>query len=252
MKSLLTSLILAIVLVSCSTSEEPSGYTISAEVTNGEDVLIKLDRRQDGEWITLDSTVVENGAFTLSGAVEGPEMVYLKFIEGDEVNYTTVFLENTDITIKGDADDVDFLDISGSASHDQYGEYAAGLETITEPYDTLYELHSLAESDAIKDSLEDLIEIVAGKEEAYALDYIKENAASPVAPYIALRSVAYHYEFDELKPVVDQMDAVQSGSKYLTTLHETLDKLEILTIGATIEFDQDIFTISNFGTNCIS
>jgi len=94
MKTIFVTLLTMLILVSCSTTE-PSGFTISGQVENGDAVEIRLDAREKGEWITLDSTVIENGSFTLNGAVEHPEMVYLKFIEGDEINYTTVFLENS-------------------------------------------------------------------------------------------------------------------------------------------------------------
>ncbi|MCP4121477.1 MAG: AhpC/TSA family protein [Bacteroidetes bacterium] len=231
MKTLFASLLTMLILVSCSTTEH-SGFTIAGQVENGDTVEIRLDAREQGEWITLDTAVIENGSFTLSGAVEHPEMVYLKFIKGDEINYTTVFLENSAITIQGDADDVDALAINGSSVHDEYAVFAGGMDQVTEPYDTLYELHSLAGSDQIKDSLEQLIKEVEEAEEQYVLDYISSNATSPVAPYAAIRSLAYYMEYDQLKPVVDQIIEGGTETKYLTSLNEMLVKLKQLAIGA--------------------
>ena len=231
MKTILTIFLFALILVSCSTSK-PDGFQVTAEVTNGDSLIVMLDGREQGEWINIDSAVVVDGSFTLNGMMDEPRMVYLKFIDGDEMNYTTLFLENSDIAIKGDLLDVDALDINGSSTHDMYDVFSEGLKVVTEPYDTLYDLLDLAENDATKDSLDKLIKKIESDEEAYVISYINNNAASPVASYAALRSLAYYMEYDELKPVVDAIKAEQEDSKYLDNLNETLAKLQNLAIGS--------------------
>jgi peroxiredoxin len=224
---------MAMLIFSCTQTGSPeyNGFTIDGKVDNGEGLLITLDIREDGEWINLDSASVEEGVFTLKGELDHAEMTYLKFINGDDIAYVSLFVENTNIQVEGDAADVDNLSITGSASHDLYAEFSEEYDKYYTMYDSLYTMKESAEDQALKESLEEMIVKVEDDSDVYLKEFVTAHPASQVAPYLALRYMAYGSEYDDLAPVVAAVEEEISASKYIDALNETLGKLKVLAVG---------------------
>ncbi|MGB5555215.1 MAG: DUF4369 domain-containing protein, partial [Flavobacteriaceae bacterium] len=79
MKKLLWSLGILLVVVACN--QKPEGYTIegnlTGEIENGTQVFLRKMGDQ-GQPIDLDTTKIENGHYTFSGAsVASPEVHYI-------------------------------------------------------------------------------------------------------------------------------------------------------------------------------
>ena len=103
---------MAALLAACQQSQKEQ-YSIDGMLTgdNIETGMAYLQKYQNGEYVRLDSAVVENGAFTLKGKVDYPEMYNLCIELGDQTEeesaqkilWLNFYLENSPISIEGDA-----------------------------------------------------------------------------------------------------------------------------------------------------
>ncbi|MCB0631442.1 MAG: DUF4369 domain-containing protein, partial [Lewinella sp.] len=89
-------IILLLCLSSCRTAVQPAdGFTINATINGLEDgwaKLVKLDLNTNGQ-ILVDSTIIQNGAFSFAGHLETP---YLhSIIINDAPEKIHIFLENS-------------------------------------------------------------------------------------------------------------------------------------------------------------
>ena len=76
---------MAALLAACQQTQKEQ-YSIDGMLTgdNIETGMAYLQKYQNGEYVRLDSAVVENGAFTLKGKVDYPEMYNLCIELGDQ------------------------------------------------------------------------------------------------------------------------------------------------------------------------
>ena len=103
---------MAALLAACQQSQKEQ-YSIDGMLTgdNIETGMAYLQKYQNGEYVRLDSAVVENGAFTLKGKVDYPEMYNLCIELGEQTEeesaqkilWLNFYLENSPISIEGDA-----------------------------------------------------------------------------------------------------------------------------------------------------
>ena len=89
MKKIFYSLIVSVLLFSCTTKPK---FKIQGElngVDNGSAVLSKV---VDNKLVTVDSVAIKNGNFVFTGAVEQPEFYLITF--SDTLDRIQLFVEN--------------------------------------------------------------------------------------------------------------------------------------------------------------
>jgi peroxiredoxin len=106
--------LLALILISCNTSNKEEGYIIRGTINGldeGTALLAKLDLTTN-EQQNVDTTEIKNGKFIFKGKLDSPYL-HTIFINGKSKK-THLFLENSDITITGDFDTFETAKIIGS------------------------------------------------------------------------------------------------------------------------------------------
>ncbi len=116
MKNLVFALFVLFTLA-CSGPQPKDGFIIKGKIRGLRQNVAYLVTYKDGAAVTLDSSVVDTrkGTFRLHGRVETPDLMYIAFPDGSEIE---VFIENAMITIEGDR--IQNAVISGSRSNDEY------------------------------------------------------------------------------------------------------------------------------------
>lgn len=213
--------------------------------------------------VTLDSTVVKNGQFTLKGTVEGPVMSTLTIDMNDpkdpnpdyrnkavEVKF---YVENSDISVEGDVATLPAVYynpertgkpvIKGSASQNVYEKFNMLLQAtrdtlniLSERYINEYNVPSMEGKDATDIGIAIVNEEKPYKEQLkqLTLGFIRDNIASPVGFDQAAYAVQDYLfpitaaEFDELMQL---MEKNWGTTKQFAKLKSNADKLRRLCIG---------------------
>jgi len=224
-KVILSSVLLALIisLVSCKGKKE--GFTLSGTITGADTAWVLLKKREDGKWITKDSTRVAEGKFSFTGTVEMPEMNYLAI--KDKEGFLPFFLENAEINMTVYADSLDKSTVTGSATHDLYATFLKQDELYNKKMEELYAEYMKAKeaNDSVKAlSMEGGFDAIQ-KEQTKALkDFILKNSKSVVAAYLTL-SNAYNFELAELQEINKALDPSISKSSYVMKLKEREETL---------------------------
>lgn len=122
MKKILLSLTVVAGLLSCNS--KPEGYVLNGSLTgdveNGTQIFIrKID--ENNQPVDIDTTTVQNGKFTVSGAVDGPELIYV-FIDKVQ-GYTPVVAEKGEIELTAQKDSLHFAKVKGTQQNDIFFKY---------------------------------------------------------------------------------------------------------------------------------
>lgn len=236
----------AIVLFSfaCSGPRQQDGFVIKGSIKGLSQKVAYLVTYKDGGAVKLDSSVVDTnkGTFSLHGKVETPDLLFITFPDGSEIE---VFTENAMITVKGDS--IKNTIISGSPSNDVYAAYKAGRDSIDKvfnsqevEYDSVLVKYNAArkagnetEIRVLYDQLAKIEAIPEARMKAYNLAFVKNHGSSFVAPVVLWNEVAWSMDAPEMEPLVKGFDTILQKSAYIVLLNKRIETLKKVAIGST-------------------
>ncbi len=145
-----------------------NGFVITGNVTgfaDGTTVSFLNEQTNQPE----KQTTIEGGKFIVKGKMDQPGFKGLIF--GDQPPLVPMFIDNSNITLKGDKNAIDQLEIKGSPSHALYSEYSNALK----PYDKIISSGGTIDDNASKEV------------EKISSDFVKKHHDSYVAPLAIIR-----------------------------------------------------------------
>ena len=126
MRKLIFSLIALVLLFNCTSKKD--GYTINGTIDNIENgKKVSLRKFEERKPIDVDSATVQDGKFTLSGAIDKPD-VYFIYVESVRGNLPLI-LENTELNITAYKDSLNKSIVEGSIENDLAKDYVKSMET---------------------------------------------------------------------------------------------------------------------------
>lgn len=219
--------ILGIVMFACS---QQQGYKITVLLDGAEGNII-LEQRDGNNLVGIDTAEVVNGKAVLEGEVKFPGMYYLS-VNGQR-NKATVFVENSNMTVTGKIDSIAFVEVSGSATHDEYKTINNQIQKIGEEYMALYQeartasaAGDTAKANELMKQVESLYASVGQLQE----DFVKNNPASYVTPLLLLQ-IQYEKNVEELEALVSALDPKLGEVPEIVVLKEKIEKLKTVAVG---------------------
>ncbi len=209
---------------------DENACTIEVNIAGVENEFVELLAFVDGSIQTIDSIQAETGVFSFRRELAHPEMCRLKI--GD-MKPIELFIENGKMTVVGHIDSLEQVKVSGSASHELFLQFRNGFRAFDDQMSALYPQYLMAdnEGDTIKrDSIEAMFESLYEEQQAFLLQFIKENNQSVVSAYMAYRML-YNSELPELKEIYDAYSQEVQSSMYGGLLAERMEILAKVAIG---------------------
>jgi peroxiredoxin len=228
MKKYLVIISMVMLVASCNTDQ---GYVITATFDGLTEGKAYLQTRKAGEWVKLDSADYVDGAFTMEGSVEVPEMYY--FMVDGRRGAKTFFLENSAITITGHADSLYTAEVAGSSVQDEYEEYNDLLSDVTEPINEVYGKLRMANqegNDELAEELQAEFDALYDAYDDFRLDYVKNNSDSYISPTI-LSGLTYDMEGAEIEEYLDAFDPKLEATSTVKSLRDRVEVLKKVATG---------------------
>jgi len=233
MKKLLVLLLASVLMFGCvGKRKSASGeFTINATVSGITNGKILLQKRENGTFVTIDSTTLAGGKFTLKGKINLPEYFYITV--GDKQDKIKLFVEPSDITITANADSLSLAKITGSATQDQYQTYLKSVSAFDKRLDEIdVQFQKAKEMKALPmiKKLDSLSETVDKEKSVFMVKYIKENPKTVLSPWLVM-SNAYQFTLEDLESFDKVLDTSLSKSIYVITMKERIDILKKVAVG---------------------
>lgn len=229
MKKLFYLLALMTLVVSCS---QTPGFLVDGNIKGWQDGSVALKKRIGNDWITVDSTQMKKGKFTLSGTVDVPGMYYIIPSTGLQ-NAIPFFLENSNITVSGNSKSPQDVVVHGSATQDEYRNFYDRVDSIYQRMQGDYQTYAKAKAandttqiTKIERELNDLYKIQTDIQKAFVLD----NPNSFVAPYILLQ-IQYGMSASKLNSYVTNFTPDVKKTPSAQTIIMRIKKLKKVAVG---------------------
>ena len=236
MKNLLLLFVFAVIISSCTTEPKGPHYVINGKMAGSDSTVMLLQKRQAGKFVTLDSTVLVKGEFTIKGGpVQYPDRVYLS--QKGKRGVLDFFLENADLTITGNVDSLSKAKVTGSKTQDEYVAYQESLK----PFETrMRQLRSEYEAvkktgDKVKmaefeKSSEEISNQIDAEETAYNKKYMTDHPASYITP-IVLQGMSYGLEAAEIETLIATIDTSVAKVSLIQDLKTRVAIMKTVAIG---------------------
>lgn len=224
---LLTAIAAALFLVSCSKST----FNINAELQNAEGKTVYLKKMVENEFITIDSTIVNNNIANFDVEFGNPTTYYS--IRFKDVRFPiNFFSENQDVKITADIKDRQSINIVASEAQQLIDDYNNEVDKFNKQYRELMQQYEVAENNNDQDAIEK-IELEYSQVEKNNKNYISlfmtKNNDKFVAPYI-LYSNRYQYELNELEDFANNF-VIAEESNFSKLLNDYIAVLQRVDIG---------------------
>ena len=232
MKKMTSFLMIIAVLFSCNPKEaDTSGYTVEGLIIGFDSAYVHLQKRVDGDYISVDSVMVSGGKFNFSAKTGFPEMYYLQF--GDSRHRTGFFLENSAITFTAHYDSLDVAVISGSKSQDEFKAYKDEILPFENKMADLQEQYKAASEQKNQEAMNQVNLVWDALDQemnAFIKNYIATHHSTPIAPFILSR-IAYGLDVNDLDSMLGLFDKRLDSSVYTLNLKEKVQVLRNVEIG---------------------
>lgn len=236
MKKLLTLAIAVFALVSCS---KPT-FNVNIELQNAEGKMIYLQKFVDKKSTIIDSVVMQNNTAHFVVEHDNPATYYSMRVE--DVRFPVGFFsENNDVTIVGDINDIEKIEVTASYAQQLINEYNAENQRFYNQLRELgknYEIAAEENDEAAMEKISDEYNKVEQNKNNYISLFIVKNYNSFVSPYI-LYNNRLNYELKEIEDFVNNFNIVQDN-EFIVLLNEYIAKLKRVSVGQPyLDFTQE-------------
>jgi len=231
MKKLLILNFLATVLFSAC--ENKPSYTINVEFSglNGEDIVY-MQLVKNNELETIDSVQIAENKVQFEGALDAPQMVYLKI--GESRKIVNFFGENSEIEVKVNLDDLVNTQVVGSIVHDEFVEFQSYMSPIDQREQKLREDYREASMNGDQEKIDSLrkeSENIYNDQQEMLYQYINDKSSSYMAPFVINRYLVYELDENELDSLLQMLDPSIHNSQDYTKLNERVEILKKVAVG---------------------
>jgi len=229
MKKIIYYLVLTLLITACSS--EPH-YVVKGEIFGSDTITFYLQKRVDGNTVTIDSAISKQGSFKMkSGKIDFPQMVQL--VARDTRTRISFYLENSEITITGTLDSLFAVKITGSKTQDEYQLFIDSNSSLSESYSNLiveYQTARQAGDDTKIAEIEKKADSIQTEMTALQKNFVVNNQASYVAPSI-LSNLSYEMEADEIESLINAMDTAVAAIPQVQSLKERVKVMKSVAVG---------------------
>lgn len=236
MKNTLKASALAFSMVSMlgltgANAQNDKGFTIKGELSglkDGDKVML-ISTGDQRKMDTVFQTV-KNNRFELKGQVKNGADFYSLRVENKRIRYNA-FLDNSSMVLKGDAEDLSRVTLSGSPAHEDYQRYTAMMAPTTAKIRNLnkeYRDARTAKNEELVKTISKQFDELEGEQAKLTNDFILKNPQSYYTPYLIFNG---DVEPSTTTPVYNGLSQAVKASTYGIKLKERLADLSRVAVG---------------------
>jgi peroxiredoxin len=227
-KYLLFLFAVALGLSACQHQDNNNIFKVNVSLANGNEKTVYLQKYVDNAPVIIDSAVIANETAVLNAEKDNPQILYALKIKGMR-GFMPFFADNKDVTIVGDINNPQAIELMASATQAELDAYEKELKGFDDQIRDLYALmnDAISNNDSIMmDSLNIVGTALMEQQDSFRDDYIMAHPGSFVAHYI-LDGVKQDYPLDELKELVGNFTTESIYSDHLNEYIANQERLEV-------------------------
>ena len=230
MKKFLFLSVIAVVFAACQNKSE---YTVHGNITGDdfEGQQVFFEKWTDSIMVSVDSTTIHNGEFTIKGETTSPVLRFLTLGNKDSKVRTLLMVEPGKIDVTYDST----FHISGSKINDAYTEFNTKQTELNTKIRTLSDQYNVAASEGninetLEEELTSAFNKAADESKAMNYDFIKSNINNELGQYLFMVSSSM-FESEQQKEILALTNDEYKSNKNIKRVVDRLDAMEAVAVG---------------------
>lgn len=188
---------------------------------------------------TIATATAKDGQFILKGKLTQPVLVQIGFNGKNEK--LDMFIGNDAVNLDGELSNLEAAVISGSAVQKDYERFRVKFNPLKDKLNALANtINQQSSSNAKRDSLINVFNQNKAILLATAAEFIRNNAASPVSPFVLFAVGPLYDDLDELEARYNDLQPIVQKGFYAEIIAQTISKSKIGRIGSqALDFTQN-------------
>ncbi len=171
--------------------------------------------------VRVDTAKVVDGHFVFDKKVSLPMAECIVLSNGKRVEFP-IFAGNDEVTIQGDVDKPDDLEMSGSTYFDVIHHFGKNMPE-SERFKRLQREYEMTTGNVDRQNvIREEMESIQQEQVAYIKKMIQNNATNPVGPFLLSNTLRY-FDFDEVEELVETFVATMPDYKYVRVLRRFVE-----------------------------
>ncbi|MFA8301447.1 MAG: redoxin domain-containing protein [Hyphomicrobiales bacterium] len=228
--SLLAMLLMISALISCNQSPKVPSFSIKANI-EGATGTVYLKKAVGRDLVSIDTTQLVDSKFELTDTLSFPGL-YL--IQMDSATLP-IFLDASNIEIKGNIADSKNIAITGSKTNDVFKKFEKASMPFQEKLGNLSvklrEAYYAQDTAAFK-KYREMQYSINEEFKTFLINFIESNSSSPVASYL-LRGNTYQFDYDQIDKAVNSFTGDAKTTQDYKFVEDYRNKLKACQIGMT-------------------
>lgn len=212
-------------------AQQGKNFTLKGELTGVKDGdKILLIRNIDQNTTDTLTQSIKGGKFVLKGLVNNGAEFFSIRVENKRIRYNA-FLDNSNMTLKGNADDLSKSVITGSRAHSEYLKFSDTTAPLTNTMRALNKEYGEAKNANNSEKMAAIskqFDEIEGEQAKVTERFIKNNPTSYYTPYLIFKG---DVEPTTTLPLYNALSADVKESTYGVQLKARLDALASVAIG---------------------
>lgn len=187
---------------------------------------------------TIATTTAKDGQFTLKGKLTHPELVQIGFNGKNEK--LDMFIGNDAVNLDGELSNLEAAVISGSSVQKDYERFRVKFNPLKDKLNALATtINQQSSTNNKRDSLINVFNQNKALLLANAAEFIKNNSASPVSPFVLFAVGPLYEDLNELEARYNDLQPIVQKGFYADVISQTLSKSKIGRVGSqALDFTQ--------------
>ncbi|MFT3827336.1 MAG: TlpA disulfide reductase family protein [Chitinophagaceae bacterium] len=217
---------------------QTKGFVITGTVTGLTDKSLVSVTDVNDPTDTLASTTVQNGAFTLKGTIQEANLHQLNF--GAVQKKAVLFIGNENITVKGSTENIQNLDVKGSAINSDFMEFqntfSPLFRQLTEMNQRISSIPNIKRDDSLVVAYMKQIDKIKSTIDKF----VANKKSSPVAPFALVVTSEIEDNINATERRFKMLDTTLQQGFYGKILAQRIGDAKIGAVGTdAIEFSQN-------------
>jgi len=210
------------------TVKSDTSYAIIGKVTGLDTGIVYLINRETGK---RDSASLDHGFFKFSGKADTAAMSTISLNN----QYKRFFLENGKIAILVKKDSMEFAQITGTKTQDEYNyfqdQFSKKLNDRMNQLDKAYDSVAKTKNTKALDSLDKLYNALELEQKQLVAEFTRSHPGSVVSAYEIYSNFYYNPRVSQLDSIYKMLDSAMQNSYYGKMIQKTIIKEKLTAIG---------------------
>jgi len=208
-----------------------SGYELNVNMEGAEGISFTLQERAHGHIVIIDSAVVVNGKFKISGMTICPSLVSL--VAKISNKGFSFFVENTKINIHAKFDSLNNAKVTGSKTQDEFSALLKTLKPYQEKSQDHYKRFQAASQSGDTAKMREIrtqAALFSSEMIKVQKDYVKQNPKSFVSPFI-ISVLANTIPRAEIESMINALDPVVARAPDMVEIKAKFNAMKSVEVG---------------------